>query len=545
MRVLPFTVAFAIGVLGGFACPAQKKCTPTTCMGCCSANDTCESGASTSACGANGSACDRCISTQLCAAGRCEAVGGTGGGSAGGGAAGGGAASDELTGTFRVLLGWNGDAGVVAALADPPRATVGVWFRDGGTPDFKRGFANADGTFVVRDVPPGEVTLQLNRTYVVTSARRLSLDFTRGGRNAPLATMESTLRVTVRGLDAIGPGKTVGFFFDQATRGLTNLENFGMPSTPAGSTSIEAAEFNWKVLSDNFGQGLPDSTQGDQGWAIQYAETRTDAGTSSYLARVGPFAPVTLANGGSAETLATVAATAGTPFTLTFDRPAYTAFRASLGRDAPPGRFSFRSAISPASSPRGRGGDFAVTLASADWIETEPAPSVPVGSGFPSSWGQVVNAAYFVTQDRSLLPDGGSPTRFFGTVGVVDLPENVTGTVGVRLGPVRGAQVSARSFLEDQTGVGLTPTVSWTAPSMGTVTTYSLVIGRLTTTGSVTQEWTIYTTNPAVTVPPGILTTGGAYVFELGANSSPAAAGPLNVVVPYAYSSVISGVIRP
>ena len=81
------------------------------------------------------------------------------------------------------------------------------------------------------------------------------------------------------------------------------------------------------------------------------------------------------------------------------------------------------------------------------------------------------------------------------------------------------------------------------APSTGTVSSYRVSINRLDTSGNVAELWRIYTPNIGVTLPPGILVAGSAYVFELEALSF--GQGGISFTLPYASSSVISGVFRP
>ncbi len=549
MRVVAFMVAFTLGVAGAVSCSPTKKCTPASCTGCCTSTDTCDPGNSTSSCGKGGNACDKCVASQLCTAGACESVTGTGGGSSGGGSTGGGttgggSAGNDITGTYQLLWGWDGDGGRTAVIPGFSRTQVGVWYRDGGNPDFKRGSGSDDGTFVIREVPSGEVTVQLDHRYFVTTARRLVFDSFNGGRkDAVPATQESTLRLTMRGLEPTNTNSNrAGFFFTQGGDIVTGLETVARPATPAGSTSIES-DLDWVAVTNGVGVGLPDSAKGDKGWALQFHTNTTDAGSNTSLIRVAEFPAITLANGGSADAVADLTSPTGQPFTVTFDKPAFTALRGSFGRTAGTGFFSFSHGTSPTPAPHTIVGQAVVTLGSAVDDETATLPSLALATTFPSTWGRTVSAAYIVPQPRSILPDGGSPTSFSGGLSVSDLPAAFASALSPRLTPVRGAQISARNFIEDQTGVGTTPTVSWMAPATGMVSTYRLSINRLDTSGTEAEIWRIYTPNPSVTLPPNILVANNAYVFELEALAF--GQGGISFTLPYAYSNVVSGVIRP
>jgi len=68
--VVSFFIALGLSVGCGTTTPA---CTPTSCSGCCTADDRCVSGTSTNECGSNGLRCDVCVGAQTCSpTGRCQ-----------------------------------------------------------------------------------------------------------------------------------------------------------------------------------------------------------------------------------------------------------------------------------------------------------------------------------------------------------------------------------------------------------------------------------------------------------------------------------------
>lgn len=544
MRLAAFSISFVLGVVGAVSCSSSKKCTPASCSGCCSANDTCETGGATTACGIAGALCDRCVGAQLCVSGKCEGgtnSGGGGGGGTAGGMGGGSVAGTELTGTYQELWGWDADGGRTATIKNFSRARVGVWYRDGGSPDFIRGIGNDDGTFVVRDVPAGEITLQLDKRFFVTTARQLSFDSFIGGRkDAVQATSETTLRLTMRGLQPTSAASSTGFFFTQLGGTANNLENVAVPVTPAGSTSIES-DLDWAGLSAALGYGLPDSSKGDKGYAYQNATVTTDAGSFSSLVRAGEFNMVTLVNGGSADAIVDLTPTQAMPYSINVDRAAFTALRGSFGRSVGAAEWQVQIGTSPSAGPFRFSGQGTVTLASAAVNENEPV-TLPLPSPFPASWGREVFMSFVVPQPRQAT-DGGTPTQFFGGLSLGDAAERVTGTIAPRLGPVRGAQIASRNFVEDQSGVTTTPSLSWMAPSTGVASMYRVSISRIDGSGDVQDLWRVYTPSLAVTLPPGVLALGNVYVLELEALSF--GEGGISFTLPFARSVVVSGLIRP
>lgn len=78
--------ALAFGAALGFlfavapSCGGTKKCDVSTCSGCCTADATCSTANSATACGTGGKACSACAANETCNAGTCVAGGAGGGG---------------------------------------------------------------------------------------------------------------------------------------------------------------------------------------------------------------------------------------------------------------------------------------------------------------------------------------------------------------------------------------------------------------------------------------------------------------------------------
>lgn len=549
MRLPAFLIAFVIGVVSSQSCTPAKKCTPTTCQGCCSANDTCESGTTPMACGRSGLLCDRCVGAQLCTAGECIGPVGTGGGSSGtgggsSGTGGGSSSANDLQGSYQFIHGWDGDGGFSPIGASFDRANVGVWYSDAGRPDYVRGVGNADGTFIVRDVPAGEVTVRVERTYFVTTQRRVDFQSFLGSRlnGAEAATAETTLRLTIRNLEPYASGRnSMLLFFTQNSGGFSNIEGFVRPAVAAGATTIES-DLNWAGVTSALGYGLPNASFGDRGYALQYRNVAADGGGEYTLLRAGEFAPVTLANGGTADGVADLVVPTSQPTPVNFDAAAFRALRGAFGRDTAVATLGVQLSASPTPAPLRFAGQDAIILASRFAPEATPPTSidVPVGA-VPASWGRLVISYFGVDQPRTIT-DGGTPSRFSGGITIYEAGEQLPAMFTPRISPVRGAQIAARNFVEDQTGVGTTPTLAWTAPTTGTVTTYRVRISRVAANGSVPESFNILTTNPGVTLPPGILVAGNAYVFTIDALSFGSSGW---FTLPTLSASVVSGVIRP
>lgn len=538
MRTPSLVLSFVIGLAGGFACAPAKKCTPTTCSGCCTAEDTCDMSNTVSACGKGGALCDRCVGTQTCSdQGRCMG-GPTGGGSGGGSTGGGSVDPGELNGTFQELWGWDGDGGTTPSRANFQLATVGVWYRDGGAWDFIRGSSTAGGTFRVRGLPAGDVLLQVADRYFVTSERVLRFDTFTGGRlDAERAGEATQAFLNLTGFAPSGPERDAFLFFTQNTARF-NLDT--VTGAAAGTTTYDQT-INWsRQLGAAY--ALPNAARGDRGYAYQLEVEAFDGGGGrSWISRGAELPSYTLTSGNSAPLAAMVAPLTGQSTSWTFDLAAFGAQKALLGRAAGAAQLVINVGTSPAPSPQRYVSQAPIELAQTFAREPNQPSAIDLASPFPASWGRQTEATYAVTFTRS-VGDGGTPVAFNGFVSAVDNSASLTGTVTPRLTPVRDPQIAGRSLLDDQSGVGTSPTLSWSAPQTGTVSSYRVSVTEVTPTGAGALV-RLYTRGTSVTLPPGILQAGRAYVIEAEALSF--GEGAISFTIPYALSGVVSGVIQP
>jgi hypothetical protein len=124
------------------------------------------------------------------------------------------------------------------------------------------------------------------------------------------------------------------------------------------------------------------------------------------------------------------------------------------------------------------------------------------------------------------------------------------------LTPVRNLIVRATTGLESSasatvTGVGLTPTLLWTAPLTGVATSYTVEVFRLGLDGSAstsTKVATFVTASPQVAIPTGVLIAGSAHYVRVTARaiaSDPWANAPFRRVVLGAWAATLSGTLTP
>jgi hypothetical protein len=90
--------------------------------------------------------------------------------------------------------------------------------------------------------------------------------------------------------------------------------------------------------------------------------------------------------------------------------------------------------------------------------------------------------------------------------------------------PPRQPLVNGRDARQPQEGVGIEPTLSWTAPTIGVAPRYRILVYRIYLKGSqpfLQLDAAISTASTSLRMPPGILKAGSSYIFTLRANRSP------------------------
>jgi hypothetical protein len=179
---------------------------------------------------------------------------------------------------------------------------------------------------------------------------------------------------------------------------------------------------------------------------------------------------------------------------------------------------------------------------------------VSYGDPFPKGWPLFVVYQYFA-QTPYLAPGATNGTAISTyVVGYTTTLPSQTNPIQPLVGTVIGPTVGGGNFFANLSGIGLTPTLSWAPPSIGTANAYAVVVYQLKNNAGNTEYSQIarlQTQSNSITIPPGLLTdlsTGQAYVFRVrtlyrpGVNvaAKPYVTGPVN-----GFADVISGIMQP
>jgi hypothetical protein len=172
------------------------------------------------------------------------------------------------------------------------------------------------------------------------------------------------------------------------------------------------------------------------------------------------------------------------------------------------------------------------------------------GNPFPATWPLFTGYIWSVNVPY-VAPGATTGTTLFGSVygfGTT-LPTSTQPLTLLVNGP-SAPTVNGHNFSSNLSGIGLTPKLAWSAPSVGKASYYQLYLWRLTKSGTRTAETlfaTMQTSATSLTLPPGLLTTGDAYVFDLWAYTVQGynVVQPLKFRLPYGAADVMSGVMQP
>ena len=140
------------------------------------------------------------------------------------------------------------------------------------------------------------------------------------------------------------------------------------------------------------------------------------------------------------------------------------------------------------------------------------------GDPFPAAWTRVLKAEYFTTVN--ITPPGGSTTYLgIGVVSQWRIAEVPTASaLKPIVGPATNGKINGVSFVQPQTGVGLTPLITWEAPLIGVPSRYSVSLLNQRTMATAGYFLTQQT---RLQVPPQILVAGESYYVLITATASP------------------------
>jgi hypothetical protein len=384
-----------------------------------------------------------------------------------------------------------------------------------------RGTMTDGGAFTIPNVPTGPYYLRTGATsYVVTSSRTPDVGTDRLGRpNAVPATMPTRVVLNVTAMTPWDYGDELQLVAANANTVLFWLEANFATQLAVNETAL-VGEFDYPQSFANLIEG----SSGDEAVIVQLVAGT--AGTVPYRAAAKVFRPASFTMHDGATTTLTGAFTdnaASDTISLQWQRSQFAALAAQINPSATVSIHNLY--VDPMPGGMGccsyAGTPDLLVVDQAEGNADLTLSNVAFKNPFPPHWGIVVLAGTLFQVPYTLPGATGSPAREYGGVTTIQLRAAATaGPLRPLVEPVRAPLVNGSSAFTPATGIGLTPTVSWTAPATGTPTWYNVSIRRLFigSTGRAQRETVadVQTTSTSVVLPPNLLLPGETYYFKIG-----------------------------
>lgn len=377
-----------------------------------------------------------------------------------------------------------------------------------------------DGTFTIAGVPAGPYWLRivapdLGTVFIRTSGRELALDTTVLGRpDVVTGIAGSGILLDTTGMAAWAEGDQLQIFsanagsivrFDAGVIGATSVTDLFVPY-----------------------DGLPliDGTAGD-GAAIYQLEAKT-SGTTAYraLTKRADLPAFAMTPGAATDVSVNLTSAPGKSQPFTWKRTLFQVYGADVHPAATLAAESLVAAAFPElpfHGPAGATPDLFVIVT--DLFTTDLALTMQYADPFPTAWKRVGRAAFTYAVEVP-VPGASSPLAVTGEIVRWNDVAMLDPAVEPVVSPPTAPLVAGQDAFGPQSGVGTTPTISWSAPALGTPDAYEVTVARVYALGDGTPTSEpvarFLTADRTLTVPGGVLVAGESYVFTITASADAA-----------------------
>jgi len=407
-----------------------------------------------------------------------------------------------------------------------------------------------DGTFILRGLPEGPYDLRFTEAYgsgtlppriLLNAPKKLDLGRVYTGRPdaAPVLNASTKLDLTFDGLDPWADGSSIELFSLGAGTIGTLAPTSGM-APMNGATSITGYGV---AMQDLAIPNIIDEGAGDEAYFTQTVGTSgLDAPYRSVRKAIGPLS-LTSAEGASTPVSGSFVALPEKKLSIAFDDAAFSALASSVNPGASIAGKEIRVGVEP-------GGDRTAVSPTPDLLRLSalPAQNAPsellYGNPFPGSFREL--AAIEVLYEYEHVAPTGVPKKTAIAIGRTGPSESFSGTVGPVIGPPLDVTVNDQPAYGEVLGIGKTPTLRWSPPSLGTPATYVVTLRRLDPGGATTRTVAYFiTTETSLTIPDGMLDVGYYYYVRVGVRDAFDHEAPFRVANTRGYAEALTGVLSP
>jgi hypothetical protein len=488
-------------------------CTPENCAdGCCDSAGVCVAGRTIFACGLGGATCAMCEPTQTCNAGACTTPmdagfdGGVDAGEADAGWDAGTRRTVTFTRTPHIRFPNGTEQSNPNALGG---STVTLFYESPGGEWFTAP-SMPDPTEVRFDqVPEGDYVIDLLRPnsahlLYVSDAPTLNVGPKIAGRRSAsysavtLLVVDAGVGTTGRPPDSLGLSSfTAGFVRDSTV------------TTRSGAESLRAS-------ADLSTGTFPFTLNAGDDLTLVLNRSVTDSGVTVTSTLMGTeVAAPAITTGQTVQLAVTLSDLPRESATVGLASSEYAQFISEVNPMATANSHRLIVSKSFTDESLDGGGDFdgrsmallQVTAGSADFTS-----ELDWGNPFPSANHPTLVRA---TQSASLVftLQGRTTTRGFDALVTQRFARDTT-MLRPALSPPRFVRLNGATAFVDRNGVSTTPTLEWTAPSLGQPTQYSVNVYRVVTSGTALSQQLVFlaiTPRTRLRIPPGLLMSGEVY----------------------------------
>ncbi len=412
------------------------------------------------------------------------------------------------------------------------------------------GTGSANGLFTIPGVPDEDVLVAVGGSgengFFVQVAPGQSLDLSQyavGRSNIAAAPTGTDLTLQASGMTAWQAGDDIELCSPGAGLFFGDLVDFSEPTPNVGDTALNVT-FDYGGVAQGLEAGavgrqtvgLIDSTQGDSLFVTHLVSQPVNGDLTALTVVKESYALTNLQMVASSTTnlAAGVFSTRGTSASISFNYPsaAFAQVRAAANPSAAlvaGSDVAFVDSLAQGSSTGGFLGGPDLLLASFSSSSTDVSVSTSYVNPFPSNWPLIIGARENLSVAYS--PTQGGPDTETVTAGIdVEIPFDGTDVPSLAppITPVSAVTLNGAAFSSNQLGVGLTPTLAWTAPTgSGSVDAYSITLMQFafasgaSGTPAVASIFNLPGTATSLQIPSGILQHGTAYMVIISATSSP------------------------
>ncbi len=407
------------------------------------------------------------------------------------------------------------------------------------------GTGTSSGTFSVPNVPKGFYLLQIGGSYVWTSNNLVDADSYADYRSDIVAANSSTsLTFDLTNLNSWQSGDILELV-------CPNNLSYEYYYSSVGDTTFTGT-FPYNKYQIGY---LSVAAEGDQYYVAQMITQ--DLGSYPFVALGRYLAPKKFTQAQGSDTpidgaLKTIAQS--NTFEANFNGADLTAQAVAANPGAALLYTGAGLAVNPGSLAKGQTTDtpdLAFYSGSALITTNGDLGQVLYGNPYSSKWPVYLGFSWGAY--TYVLAPGATNAAFLVTVvyGITPTLPTSTSPVEPLVGVVSSPTVNGVSFFDNQSGVGTTPTLAWSPPTVGTANNYFVSVNQLSNNGgntSYTSVAVFYTQGTSLVIPAGMLSGGKAYFFEITAADIPGvnyAKTPFLSGPTTGLAQVLSGVIQP